>query len=337
MLDALYAAAARRRREWYAARPDQRRRLRRPVISIGNIAVGGRGKTPLTALVAQRLLEMGERPAILSRGYGRRDAASGVVVVRDATGMRADLDRAGDEPLMLARQLPGAIVLASSDRYLAGRLAAHHLGATVHLLDDGFQHPPPDRDLDLVIVSGDDLAVAARTLPGGRLREPADVLLAADAVLALDDEVLARGPAPRNAPFETFRMKRQIGEPVDATLRKEADSVALRGEKVLAVAGIAGPQRFFDDLRAAGAELVRTLAFPDHFRFGRRDVDRMFDAARAAGATRIVTTEKDVVRLLPFRPFPARLSWVPLTMEPDPLPAFRSWLASGLAAARDLA
>ena len=336
MLSALYAAMARRRRERYARRPDLRRRLRHPVISVGNLAVGGRGKTPTAACLARLLLEMGERPAILSRGYARRDAAPGVVVVRDASRMRADLDRAGDEPLMLARQLPGAIVLASSDRYLAGRLAEHHLGATVHLLDDGFQHLQLDRDLDLVIVAGDDLAPGARTLPGGRLREPPDVLLAADAVLALDDEVLTRGPAPRNVPFETFRMTRRIGEPVDATSRNAAEAVTLRGEKVLAVAGIAGPERFFDDLRTAGAELVRTLAFPDHFRFGRRDVDRMFAAAKAAGAARIVTTEKDLVRLLPFRPFPAPLSWVPLTMEPDPLPDFREWLAASLDAARDV-
>jgi tetraacyldisaccharide 4'-kinase len=191
----------------------------------------------------------------------------------------------------------------------------------------------------LVIVAGEDLDRGARTLPRGRLREPADVLLAADAVLALDDEVLARGPAPRNTPYETFRMRRRIGDAVDGTAATRGtggESAGLAGERVLAVAGIAGPQRFFDDVRAAGAAVVRTLAFPDHFRFARRDVDRLFAEARAAGAARVVTTEKDYVRLLPFRPFPARLSWVPLTMEPDPLPAFRSWLAGGLAAARDL-
>src|SRR5688500_18404330 len=107
MLSTLYAAIARRRRERYAARPDLRRRLRNPVVSIGNLAVGGGGKTPMAAYVARTLLEMGERPAVLSRGYGRRDRRDGVVVVRDADGIRADLSRAGDEPLMLVRQLPG--------------------------------------------------------------------------------------------------------------------------------------------------------------------------------------------------------------------------------------
>ena len=107
MLSTVYAAIARRRREFYAARPDLRRRLRRPVISVGNLAVGGRGKTPTVACLAKELLAMGERPAILSRGYARRQPDDGVVIVRDADGIRADLDRAGDEPLMLARQLPG--------------------------------------------------------------------------------------------------------------------------------------------------------------------------------------------------------------------------------------
>src|SRR5687767_9353754 len=112
MLNALYAAAMRRRRERFACRPDLRRRLRRPVISIGNLAVGGRGKTPLAASVARMLLDAGERPAILSRGYRRAHSGHGVVVVRDPEGIRADLARSGDEPLMLARQLPGASVLA---------------------------------------------------------------------------------------------------------------------------------------------------------------------------------------------------------------------------------
>ena len=101
---------ARRRREWYAARPDARRRLRHPVISIGNIAAGGRGKTPLTASVARILMELGERPAILSRGYGRARHHSGVVIVRDAAAIRAGLESSGDEPLMLARRVHGAAV-----------------------------------------------------------------------------------------------------------------------------------------------------------------------------------------------------------------------------------
>ena len=332
MLSTLYAAIARRRREHYAARPDLRRRLRRPVISVGNLAVGGRGKTPTVACLARELVAMGERPAILSRGYARRRAEDGVVVVRDADGIRADLDRSGDEPLMLARQLPGVAVLASSDRYLAGRLAEHHLGATVHVLDDGFQHLQLDRDIDLVIVAGEDLEAGARTLPGGRLREPPDTLLAADAILAADERVLELGPRPRHAPFEVFRVRRTMGA-VQPAAAVDGGPVAVPS---VAMAGIARPEEFFEGLRAAGQHIVLTRGFRDHHRYTRGDLDRVVRDARAAGAVRVLTTEKDYVRLLPFRPFPMPLAWVPLTMEPDPLPEFRRWLAGALAGARDL-
>jgi tetraacyldisaccharide 4'-kinase len=323
LLSTLYAAIARRRREFYAARPDRRLRLRRPVISVGNLAVGGRGKTPVVACVAQLLVETGERPAILSRGYGRRLSDAGVVIVRDADGMRADLDRSGDEPLMLARRLPGVAVLASPDRYVAGRLAEQHLGATVHVLDDGFQHLQLDRDVDLVIVAPEDVSAEARTLPEGRLREMPDALVAADAVLALDGDTLER--VAREAPPATFRLRRMVG------------GIAGGPEPgpVMAVAGIAGPERFFDDLRGAGHAVVATAAFRDHHRYSRRDLDRLVRTARAAGARRIVTTEKDYVRLLPFRPFAVPIDAVALTMEPDPLPDFRAWLLAALNAARD--
>jgi tetraacyldisaccharide 4'-kinase len=102
------------------------------------------------------------------------------------------------------------------------------------------------------------------------------------------------------------------------------------------VAGIAGPERFFEDLRSGGLAVVATAAFRDHHRYSRRDLDRLVRTARAAGAARIVTTEKDYVRLLPFRPFALPIDWVPLTMEPDPLPDFRVWLAGALNAARDV-
>jgi tetraacyldisaccharide 4'-kinase len=334
VLSALYAAIVRTRRERYAVRPDLRRRLRHPVVSVGNLAVGGRGKTPTVACLARLLLAMGERPAILSRGYGRRRTEDGVVVVRDALGMRADLDRSGDEPLMLARSLPGVCVLASPDRYLAGRLAEEHLGATVHVLDDGFQHLTLDRDVDLVIVARDDLDGEVKTLPFGRLREPPDALIAADAVLAADDDVLKLGPTPRHAPFETFRLRRTLGSPIDSDGRSDFRNAS--GDPSMAIAGIAGPERFFNDLREAGYNVAQTIVFPDHHRYSRADLDRVCAAARAAGATRILTTEKDYVRLLPYRPFAVPIARVPLTMEPEPLPAFQEWLAGALDTTRDV-
>jgi tetraacyldisaccharide 4'-kinase len=319
LLSTLYAAIARRRRERYAARPDLRRRLRNPVVSIGNLAVGGRGKTPMTACVAKMLLEMGERPAVLSRGYGRRRPDAGVVIVRDPGGIRADLSRAGDEPLMLARQLPGASVLSSSDRYTAGRLAEHHLGSTVHVLDDGFQHLQLDRDVDLLIVAREDVE-QPETLPSGRLREPPDTIIAADAILAEDGVVIE----PAEAAPPMFRIRRSpLPPPPDD-----------RG--AIAVAGIADPSRFFDELRVAGWTVSDSVPFPDHHPYSARDVKRILARASESGAARIVTTEKDAVRLLPFRPHPVTVVAVPLHVEPQPIETFRDWLADAIRSARDL-
>jgi tetraacyldisaccharide 4'-kinase len=320
VLSTLYAAAVRRRREYYAARPHLRRRLRRPVVSVGNLAMGGRGKTPMVAAIARMLLEMGERPAILSRGYARRDAEDGVVVVRDATNILADLHRAGDEPLMLARQLDGAVVMASTNRYLAGCLAEHHFGATVHVLDDGFQHLQLDRDVDIVIVARDDVARPV-TLPAGRLREPIDTLVAADAILTADDDVVVESVPRLDIPL--FRMRRRL------------EKAPAKGP-VFAFAGIAGPDRFMNDLRATGCQIAGSMTFRDHHPYSRRDLARIVIAARATGASSIVTTEKDVVRLLPFRPFAMPITWLPLTMEPEPRGEFRQWLAGSIAAARDV-
>ena len=324
MLSDLYAAIARRRRERFARRPFLRRRLRHPVISIGNLAVGGRGKTPMAALVARLLREAGEHPAILSRGYGRTEPVDGVVVVRDRAAIRADLQRAGDEPLMLARQLPGVSVLVCEDRYLAGRLAEHHLGATVHVLDDGLQHLQLDRDVDIVMVGHDDAANPV-TLPTGRLREPLDTLVVADAIVADPGvEIETAGiPAP------VFRARRTQGDAV-------IEGGVFTSGPAFAVAGIANPSAFFAQLEASGHQLAGRQAFADHHPYSERDLAGITAKARAAGASCVLTTEKDYVRLLPFRPFPLPVAVVPLTIEPAPLPEFHSWLIASLRAARDI-
>ena len=324
MMSTLYAAAARRRRERYARNPGLRRRLRKPVISVGNLAVGGRGKTPTVACIARLLLEAGEHPAVLSRGYGREQAVEGVVIVRDPGGIRADLPRSGDEPLMLARQLPGVSILVCEDRYLAGRLAEHHLGATVHILDDGLQHLQLDRDVEIVIVGRDDVERPV-TLPSGRLREPLDTIIVADAILA--------EPGVRiestSVPARVFGTRRTIGLPVN-------EGSACPPGPVVALAGIASPSSFFAQLEAAGHSVVRRIEFPDHHPFSSRDVGAIVSQVQSTGAAGVLTTEKDYVRLLPFRPFPVPVAFVPLTMEPEPLPEFAAWLSASLREARDI-
>ncbi len=297
------------------------------MISIGNLAVGGRAKTPLTATVAAALLAHGERPAVLSRGYARRIADDRTVVVRDPAGLRADVDRAGDEPMMLARRLDGVAVVISADRYLAGRLAEEQFGCTVHVLDDGFQHFRLHRDLDIVVIAGEDLD-DPRTLPFGRLREPLEAMHDADAVIALD-EAPVQGLAPGRPIWRARRALEcaRLVEPYGAFAQPSAGSV-------VAVAGIARPERFFADLRAAGWPISQTMAFRDHHAYSAGDLAHIFEVARGEGASLVVTTEKDLVRLLPFRPFPLAVAWVPLTVRVEPADAFERWLVSAVAAAR---
>jgi tetraacyldisaccharide 4'-kinase len=323
----IYAAGARFRRHYYASHPERRRRLAQPVVSIGNLAVGGRAKTPIAAAVAARLQALGERPSILSRGYARRVATDGVVVVRDPSNIRADIDRAGDEPLMLARQLDGIAVLTCPSRYLAGRLAEQHFGCTVHVLDDGFQHFQLHRDLDLVVIDEGDLR-DSRTLPAGRLREPLEALIEADGIIALDEaSVQALGQG-----LPSWRARRKLGE--GRLAEPWGAPVELTFGTALAVAGIAHPQRFFSDLRAKGWPIARELSFRDHHSYSRRDVDRIFRAARDEGAGLVVTTEKDLVRLLPFRPFRLPVAYVPLVIGIEPDASFGQWLVDSLRAAR---
>ena len=301
------------------------------MISIGNLAAGGRAKTPLAALVATRLRAMGERPAILSRGYARRDARDGVVVVRDPLGVRADLDRAGDEPLMLARRLDGVSVLVSSSRYLAGRLAEHHLGATVHVLDDGFQHFDLHRDANIVVVSATDVGHPI-TLPTGHLREPLDAAVAADAFIALD--AADRGAVSRLAggtrPTWQAR-RRQCAARFAEPNHHEATP---RFGPVVALAGIAEPATFFAGVRVGGWRVMRELAYRDHHLYARADVTDIFDTARISGARAVLTTEKDLVRLLPFRPFPLPVAYVPLAVDLESIATFDTWLGERLDAAR---
>jgi tetraacyldisaccharide 4'-kinase len=321
----LYASIARARRRWYARHPEARRRLQRPVVSVGNISVGGTGKTPMVAHLARLLVEAGERPGILTRGYARRRPEEGVTVVGDGERVIDDVARAGDEPLMLARSLPGVPVLVSADRYLAGCLAERRFGVTVHLLDDGFQHFQLERDLDLVLLRPEDIERPV-TLPSGRLREPLDAARVADAVIAADggEEAAGRMAAALHAE-RVFRLQRVIDRPrlVDPPGRVVTPAP---GTRVLAVAGIARPERFFRGLEQEGWTVAAEVSFPDHHPFTAADMARLADTAARARAVMMLTTEKDLVRMLALQPFALPLAWVPMRVVVEPAHEFRDWL-----------
>jgi tetraacyldisaccharide 4'-kinase len=177
--------------------------------------------------------------------------------------------------------------------------------------------------MDIVLVSGEDVH-GATTFPSGRLREPPDLLIAADAIVAVDDLNVPELEVP------VFSATRTTGEAVF----EPPGTAASR--KVLALAGIAAPMPFFQAVQMGGWTVVSTKVFADHHAYTPQDLDAVAAAARTAGADAIMTTEKDFVRLLPFRPFPLPVGWVPLTMEAEPRADFRQLLVSSLASARDI-
>lgn len=287
-------------------------------VSVGNIAFGGRGKTPTVAFVARTLQAMGERVAILSRGYGRRVVADGVTVVSDGTDILADLDQAGDEPLMLARELLGISVLVCDQRAVAAALAQHVLGSTAVVLDDGFQHREMRRDVDLVLVAPGDLT--GRRVPLGRLRESPSALGRATATVV--DEL--------GGDFDRNRLRAHFGGPVFRLRRHTHAPAGLTASaRGFVLAGIAGPERVALAAADAGYVVAGQWTPGDHHRYTRADVVRLAREAAAADAVAVLTTAKDAERLRPFRPLPFDVHVLghSVTIEADDNgPSFDTWL-----------
>jgi len=313
LLSCAYGRVLLMRRAWYA-RPGRRRRLNHRVISVGNLSLGGSGKTPVVAALARLLRARGERPVILTRGYGRREVTEGVLVVSDGQRVLEPVSRSGDEPQLLARTLSGVPVLVCADRYVAGLFAERHFGVTVSILDDGFQHVQLERDVDLLLVSPADLD--DRVLPSGHLREPLTAAKFADAVLVPGTEEDVAQVAAAVGHHNAFRIV-----PHYADLKGPRRN----GEQtVVAFAGIARPERFFSALRSLGYDVARELTFRDHHWYSARDRETIQSAARETNASLIVTTEKDAVRC------GFDVAALPMTVSIEPAADFESWLLGRL-------
>jgi tetraacyldisaccharide 4'-kinase len=263
------------------------------VVSVGNLGVGGSGKTPVVARVAEILRDAGEPVAILSRGYGGRFRGA-ALVVSDGTTVLAGADEAGDEPVMLARALPGVVVAVGRRRDAVGRAVEARFGRLVHVLDDGFQHLRLERDLDLVCLDVRDLE--DRPMPGGRLRERPSALARADLVLLTRLEAASEGELRalegRLGPQRTIRVARRV-----AGWTTLDGAPAAPPARAFLLAAIARPERFESDVAGGGVAVVGRALFRDHHRFRPGDLARVAAEARSAGADAIVTTAKDAVRL----------------------------------------
>ncbi len=295
----LYGRLLELRARGYASGRLASHRLARPVVSVGNLTMGGTGKTPFIEFLAKRFRFEGRRPAILSRGYGRRSRE--VLVVSTGEGPRVSPDRGGDEPVELARRLPGVIVVVAVRRVDAAR-AAEELGADIFLLDDGYQHLALQRDVNLLLLDAGDPFGGGRFPPAGRLREPLSALARADAFVFTRAERSVASPAALRtlsrwnpkAPIFHARIRpiglwNENGSPMPAS--------DLTSRPFVAVCGIARPESFVAALSELGLSPEETICFGDHHRYRERDLARIRRAAAASGSVTVVTTEKDAVKL----------------------------------------
>lgn len=276
--------------------------LRAPVISIGNLSVGGTGKTPCVAFIANYLRDAGHRVAILSRGYKR--ATQGRVEVSDGKEILCSARESGDEPFLLAQSCPGVRVMVDQDRYAAGSWLETHAPVSVFLLDDAFQHLRLARDLNLVLIDATEPLRHARMLPFGKLREPLAGLRRADAVIITrSDQLVDKAPLietigkharPNTPVFHAHHEITQLRRLGNEETRQLAE---FAHKPVAAVSGIAKPERFNEDLRKAGMHIVMRRDFEDHHRYTAEEFAGITREARTALAQAIIVTEKDAANL----------------------------------------
>jgi tetraacyldisaccharide 4'-kinase len=278
-------------------------RLPKPVISIGNLTVGGTGKTPVVILVADWLLAQHKRVAILSRGYRRRSAHRNLVV-SDGRRLLVDPEEAGDEPYLIAQRCPSAIVAVGPDRYRLGQWVLDQYPVDCVLLDDGYQHLHLYRDFDMLLVDATDVAGIQATLPVGRLREPlsaarrASVLLLTradsevQADLVWNSVVRACGRLP-----EPVKVRFTAHELIHITTGERRPVTRFRDTRALLFSGIGNAKAFHDLVGRLGLTVVDAAVLPDHVRYHRSLLAGIRERAKRADADIFVTTEKDAVKL----------------------------------------
>jgi tetraacyldisaccharide 4'-kinase len=304
-------------------------RLSCRVVSVGNLGVGGAGKTPAAAWIASQLRARGHKVALASRGYGRRGREP-VTVVSDGRYVAATADEAGDEPLLLAAHAPGVPVLVGPDRRVVGLRAIAAFGVDVLVLDDGLQHHRLERDVEVVAFDGSGLG-NGHLLPRGPLREPLSALRGADAVLVVDgplpladaDAIVARAGL---AQWFSARRRPVSLRPLEGGVATSPAQLA--GQRVGMLSGIARPASLRRSLEALGAKVVAELSFADHHRYHERDLRDL------SGARLWITTEKDALKILPRWTHGVDVRVLVSGLEVEQGDAFVDWLERTLRAKR---
>jgi tetraacyldisaccharide 4'-kinase len=301
LLSLVYGMLVRSRHALFAFHVLAKKKLPCSVISVGNITLGGTGKTPMVVHIAEILSKHGKRPLVVSRGYGRSNEGE-TVVVSDGRSILADPKVGGDEPVLIAGKLDGIPVVVGNSRYESSLLALERFAPDTVILDDGFQHVQLRRDLDIVLVDAAVPLDQLKLFPAGILREPLRSLKRSTAVVITkagqnDDLDRIRLAIRRHSRAEIFT-SRMV--PID--LKRCDDHAgmplsALSGARVIAFSGIARPESFTSFLRSLGADVVNERAYQDHYQYTDDDLAAVRKTAADEKAEMIVTTEKDAVRL----------------------------------------
>ena len=299
-LSLLYGAVTSARLKLYRRGTFHTTKLDRPVISVGNLTTGGTGKTPLVEWVAKTVAAQGKKVCVLTRGYGRKDPHV-QVIVSDGYDVLASPAEAGDEPYLLATRLTGqAAVISSADRIAAGREAIKDFGTDCFVLDDGFQHLRLARDLNIVTIDATNPWGGGSLLPYGRLRESPEGLTRADCI------VITRCELVEDTTDLRAEIKRISGErPIFNSHMRNVGVSALKngantlgpGARVAAFCAVGNPESFFESVQRAGYEIALQKAFMDHHDYSQDEIDSLTREAEKSGATALITTAKDAVKL----------------------------------------
>src|SRR2546422_3899966 len=301
-LSHLYGLAMRARAALYARGLLKQQSLPCRVISVGNLTIGGTGKTPVVIALATALRDRGRKVGVISRGYKRRSGTS-ILEISDGRTLRGHPGDSGDEPFLIAQSCPGVPIAVGADRPLVGRYLVNRFDLDTLVLDDGFQHLALRRDMDILVLDADAPFGNGYLLPRGRLRELLSSMARASAVLVtrasqaqrLDElKATVRAAAPAAPIWITDFAPSAVVQVGGSTSVKPS---VLKGERVLAVSGIGNPESFRRLLAAAGATVVDHCVFADHHAYSQDDLGRIRRSAAQAGVDRIVSTEKDAVKL----------------------------------------
>ena len=302
VLSVVYGMACKARLWLYRTGIFKARSLPGLVVSLGNLTVGGTGKTPAVVMIARWARDLGYRVAVLSRGYGGKYEGQ-VLEVSDGKHIHADPGQCGDEPILLANKLSGIPVIISKKRFHAGLYAHEKFGCDFFLLDDGFQHLDLKRDLDLVLIDALKPYGNGHLLPWGPLREPFVQLGRADVFIltrvshhGVEEHVRAflKRDFPSTPVFYSDHVSTEIVFP-DANAVCGPD--LMEGIPVVAFAGIARPELFRETLIKLGADVVYFRGYRDHYPFGKKDIENLMQMKEEMGARYVLTTEKDWVRI----------------------------------------